>query len=131
MVSVVKNVAKGLLYVLIFPLGLVAIALYAVFGLFVFVFQCIRLIYLFFTGRSLQSDLPEDIAAKKILEKDKPKEEGVDPSMSLYPSDSIVYGSGYSSPTLEEKHEDVEEETENEDEVEANEYEEEGESDNV
>ena len=51
--------------------------------------------------------------------------------MSLYPSDSIVYGSGYSSPTLEEKHEDVEEETENEDEVEANEYEEEGESDNV
>lgn len=125
MVSFLKSVAKGLLYVLVFPLGLIAIALYSVFGLFVFVFQCFRLIYLFFTGRSLQSDLPEDIEVKRIQEANKPKEQGVDPSLSLYPSDSIVYGSGYSSPTLE-KQEEASEETED-----TSKEEEEGESENV
>ena len=113
-----KGLLKGLLYVLFLPFGLLGILIYAVFGLFVFIFQFGKLIYLFFTGRNLQSDLPEDIEVKKILEKNAPKEEekkeeDKDLSMSLYPSDSIVYGSGYSSPTLENK----EEETPNNDEA--------------
>ena len=109
MASFFKNLGKGLLYVLIFPLGLIAIALYAVFGIFVFFFQFIRLIILFFTGRSLTSDLPEDIEAKKIIEANKPKEEEESP-LSLYPSDSIVYGSGYVHPSLDkEEKEQVEE----------------------
>ena len=100
MASVFKNILKGLLYVLMFPLGLIAIALYAVFGIFVFFFQFIRLIVLFFTGRSFKSELPEDIAARKIIEAKQPS---LDESpLSLYPSDSIVYGSGYTSP-LEER----------------------------
>ena len=102
MASFFKNLAKGLLYFLLFPFGLIAIALYAVFGVFVFFFQFIRLIVLFFTGRNLSSDLPEDIEAKKIIEANNPKEEEEQESpLSLYPSDSIVYGSGYSSPTIE------------------------------
>ena len=109
MASFFKNLGKGLLYVLIFPFGLIAIAIYAVFGIFVFFFQFIRLIVLFFTGRSLNSDLPEDIEAKKIIEANKPKEEEESP-LSLYPSDSIVYGSGYVHPSLdEEEQEQVEE----------------------
>ena len=100
MASFFKSLAKGLLYVLMFPFGLLAIALSAVVGIFVFLFQFVRFLILFFTGRKLSSDLPEDIEAKRILEANKPKEEE-EPQLSLYPSDSIVYGSGYVSPTLE------------------------------
>ena len=108
MASVFKNIAKGLLYVLLFPFGLIAIALYAVFGIFVFFFQFIRLIVLFFSGRKLTSDLPEDIEARRIIEANKPKEEEESP-LSLYPSDSIVYGSGYVHPSSEQPEEPKEE----------------------
>ncbi len=118
-----KGLVKGILYFLFFPFGLLAIALYAVVGVFVFIFQFFKLIFLFFTGRNLQSDLPEDIALKKILEKESPleKEEEQSP-LSLYPSDSIVYGSGYSSPLIkeEEKEDTPNEESEVEKEEEDN-----------
>ena len=120
MAAFFKGLAKGLLYFLFFPFGLLAIALYAVFGLFVFVFQFIKLIFLFFTGRNLQSDLPEDIEVKKIIESKKPKveeEEDKELSMSLYPSDSIVYGGGYTSPLVEDKKEEAEEKSSEEEET--------------
>ena len=110
MASIFKNIAKGLLYVVMFPLGLLAIAGYAVFGIFVFFFQFVRLIILFFTGRNLTSDLPEDVEAKRIIEANKPKEEEESP-LSLYPSDSALYGSEYVSPTF-----DNQEKEENDDE---------------
>ena len=112
MVSVFKNIGKGCLYVIALPLGVLAIAGYAVFGVFVFFFQFVRLIYLFFTGRNLRSDLPEDVKAREIIEANKPKEEEKDESLSLYPSDSIVYSGGYQSPTFEDekKEEEVEHE---------------------
>ena len=118
MASFFKSFAKGLLYVLLFPFGLIAIALYAVFGVFVFFFQFVRLIILFFTGRNLSSDLPEDIEAKKIIEANNPKDEEEEESpLSLYPSDSIVYGSGYVNPSLDQdtdtEEENREEENEN------------------
>ena len=117
MASFFKNFAKGLLYVLLFPFGLLAIALYAVFGIFVFFFQFVRLIILFFTGRNLSSDLPEDIEAKRIIEANKPKEEEESP-LSLYPSDSIVYGSGYVNPSLDQETDtEIEEEKEENDNV--------------
>ena len=118
MASVFKSVGKGALYVLALPFGLLAIVLYAVFGVFVFFFQFVRLIILFFTGRNLRSDLPEDIKAREIIEAKNPKEEEKDESLSLYPSDSIVYSGGYQSPTFEDKKEEpkpVEEKEENED----------------
>ena len=110
MASVLKTIGKGALYFLALPLGLVAIAGYAVFGIFVFFFQLVRLIILFFTGRNLRSDLPEDIKAREIIEANKPKpEEEKDESLSLYPSDSIVYSGGYQSPTFEPEKKEEEE----------------------
>ena len=110
MANFFKGFGKGLLYVLLFPFILVGIVLYAVFGLFVFVFQFFKLIYLFFTGRTLFSDFEEDIAAKAILEKEQNPtvelEEPKNDQLSLYPSDSPMYTSNYSSP-FETKKEDV------------------------
>ena len=106
-----KSFGKGLLYVVLFPFILVGIVLYAVFGLFVFIFQLFKLIYLFFTGRTLNSDLEEDIAAKAILEKanNPEKEEVKNDQLSLYPSDSPIYTTDYKSPFDESKDEPEEE----------------------
>jgi len=120
MANFFKGFGKGLLYVLLFPFIIVGIVLYAVFGLFVFIFQFFKLIYLFFTGRTLYSDLEEDIAAKAILEKAQnpnpepaKEEEPVKDQLSLYPSDSPMYTSNYSSPfdTKKEIEKEVEDNT--------------------
>lgn len=109
--SVFKNIGKGIGYFFMFPGLLIAIAIYAVFGLIVFIFQFFKLIFLFFTGRNLFSDLPEDIELKALQNKT-PEEEPVEEEkkeenpLSLYPSDSIVYGSGYSSPAFSDKKEE-------------------------
>lgn len=111
MTNFFKGFGKGLLYVLLFPFILVGIVLYAVFGLFVFIFQLFKLIYLFFTGRTLYSDLEEDIAAKAALEKEQnpvPEKDVMNnDQLSLYPSDSPIYTSNYSSP-FEVKNEETE-----------------------
>ena len=115
--SIFKNIGKGIGYFFMFPGLVVAIALYAVFGLIVFIFQFFKLIFLFFTGRNLFSDLPEDIELKALQSKgEETKEEEIEKPLSLYPSDSIVYGSGYSSPAFSEQ----KEETPNEENVDKN-----------
>ena len=117
MVNFFKNLGKGVGYFFAFPGIIVAIAIYAVFGLLVFIFQFFKLIVLFFTGRTLFSDLKEDIELKALLDKSKSQDEDVsedkqeekkeDNPMSLYPSDSPVYGSGYQSPLFEDKKEEA------------------------
>ena len=67
MANVFKNIGKGIGYFFLFPLLIIAIAVYSVFGLLVFIFQLFKLIFLFFTGRTLFSDLPEDIELKALL----------------------------------------------------------------
>ncbi len=62
-----KSFGKGILYLLVLPFMLVILAIYAVVGLFVFIFMGIKSIILFFTGRSLYDDFPEDKKAKEIL----------------------------------------------------------------
>ena len=62
-----KSFGKGVLYLLVLPFLLVILAIYAVVGLFVFLFEGIKAIILFFTGRSLFDDLPEDKQAKEII----------------------------------------------------------------
>ena len=111
--KIFKGIGKGIGYFFAFPGLLIAIAIYSVFGLIVFVFQFFKLIILFFTGRNLFSDLPEDIELKAKLTKDEPKEEEENKEetkkeenpLSLYPSDSPVYGSGYSSPLFNKEKE--------------------------
>lgn len=62
-----KNFGKGVLYILVLPLLIVGLAVYGVAAVFVFLFLAIKGLFLFFTGRSLYEDLPEDIEAKKRL----------------------------------------------------------------
>lgn len=94
-----KNLGKGIGYFFAFPGIILAIAIYAVVGLFVFIFQAFKLVYLFFTGRTLNSDLLEDIELKAKLDsnKEEEKEEEQNNDLSLYPSDSTLYNNDYSS----------------------------------
>lgn len=113
--GIFKNFGRGLLYVLLFPLIIIAVSLYGVVGIFVFIIQFIKMIILFFGGRTLTSDFPEDIAAKAILGElslEKEEENKEDKPLSLYPSDSPVYGSGYSSPLFQDKPSQSEEDDE-------------------
>ena len=107
-----KSLAKGLLYFLAFPGIIIAVSVYAVFGVFVFLYQFGKLIYLFFTGRTLFTDLEEDQQVKAIIEANKidvnqaeEVKEVVDPFLSP------IYGSDYVSPVVESKEENNEEPT--------------------
>ncbi len=115
--GIFKNFGKGILYFFLFPILIIAIAVYGVVGIVLFVIQFIKMIILFFSGRNLNSDLEEDIQAKAILGELKLEEEKKEEKpLSLYPSDSPVYGSGYSSPLFEEPNkEEVVEDKEGED----------------
>ena len=96
MSTVFKSIGRGLLYIVLFPLLLLAIAIYAVYGVGVFIFQLGKLVYLFFTGRTLNSDLPEDIKVKALCAQAAPKEEPK-PDQSY-----VVYSGGYTSPIEKE-----------------------------
>lgn len=107
-----KSLAKGLLYFLAFPGIIIAVSVYAVFGVFVFLYQFGKLIYLFFTGRTLFTDLEEDQQVKAIIEANKidvnqaeEVKEVVDPFLSP------IYGSDYVSPVAKNKEENNEEPT--------------------
>lgn len=67
MSSFFKKVGKGLLYLLVFPFLLIILSLCSVFGIIVFIFLGFKTVILFFMGKSIFGDLPEDIQAKKIL----------------------------------------------------------------
>ena len=66
--SVLKTIGKGLLYIIGLPFFLLVLAVFAVFGIFVLVYMFIKSIILFFTGRSLDDELPEDRRAREIRE---------------------------------------------------------------
>lgn len=117
MLSFLKGLLKGFMYVLFLPLGVLGISLYMVFGVFVFLYRFGKLIYLFFTGRTLKNELKEDVEVKKLLENKPEEEEETDsePALSLYPSDSDMYKTDYISPTFEEKKEVEEQSSSDED----------------
>lgn len=71
-----KGLGKGIFNILIIPVYIVGLALSAVVGLFVFVIELFKKILMFFSGKTLSSDLPEDIEAKRMIEEaNNPKEE--------------------------------------------------------
>ena len=98
-----KNLGKGVLYFFAFPGLLIAICIYAVVGLFFFIFQFFKLIVLFFSGRSLFSDLPEDIELKAKLTPDPAPEKEKESPLTVYPSDSSLYSNDYSSSMMKEE----------------------------
>ena len=122
MIAFLKSILKGILYILFLPVGLIGISIYAVFGIFVFIYQFVRFIYLFFTGRNFKNELKEDIEARKIIDSNKPvenKEEA--PALSLYPSDSEMYKTDYVSPDFSSTKNEPEVEVEDEREEDSNE----------
>lgn len=69
MLEFVKRFGLGLLYVILTPVFALIIVLFAIYGLFLFMFMAVKAGILFFTGRSVFDDLPEDIEAKRRLGK--------------------------------------------------------------
>ena len=67
MASLFKKFVKGILYFLVLPVVLVVLSIYAVFGLFQFCIVGIKALFLFFSGRNIFGDFPEDIEARKKL----------------------------------------------------------------
>lgn len=66
MMTLLKNVGKGILYIIGLPFFLLVLAGTSLMGVFLLVFMFFKSIILFFTGRSLDDDLPEDIRVKEI-----------------------------------------------------------------
>lgn len=65
--SFFKSFGKGILYILTLPVVLVVLVLYASVGLIAFVFLMIKSVVLFFKGKTIFSELPEDVKAREIL----------------------------------------------------------------
>lgn len=66
--SFFKSIGRGIIYFFTVPVFIVALAIYAIICFFGFLFLMIKSIILFFKGKPLDYDLPEDIEAKKRLE---------------------------------------------------------------
>lgn len=69
MVSLLKTFGRGILYVLGLPFFILALLLFAVIGLFAFLFQAIKSIIFFFTGQRFFPELPEDKELRLLKEK--------------------------------------------------------------
>lgn len=72
MLSFLKVFARGIIVTILLPIILLVLALYFVYCLFLFIFMFFKGSIDFFKGRTLDTDLPEDLEAKRIvLEKEK------------------------------------------------------------
>ena len=69
MVSLLKTFGRGILYVLGLPFFILALLIFAVIGLFAFLFQAIKSIIFFFTGQRFFPELPEDKELRLLKEK--------------------------------------------------------------
>lgn len=67
MTNLLKSFGKGCLYILVLPLLLVILSVYAVIGIVMFIYMGVKAAILFFTGRNF-GELNEDIKARAILE---------------------------------------------------------------
>ena len=69
MIGLLKMFGKGILYVIGFPFFVLALLLFGVVGIFLFVFQLVKSIFYFFTGRKFFPELPEDKELRLLKEK--------------------------------------------------------------
>lgn len=69
MLNLLKTFGKGILYVIGLPFFLLALILFAAFGLLAFIFQLIKSIVFFFTGQKFFPELPEDRELRLMQEK--------------------------------------------------------------
>ena len=68
MVSLLKTFGKGVLYVLGLPFFIIALVLFAVLGIFAFLWQAIKSIFFFFSGQRFFPELPEDKELRLLKE---------------------------------------------------------------
>jgi len=105
-----KNLGKGVLYVIGFPFVIAGIVLTGAIGIFIFLFQLIKIIILFFQGRSIFQPLDEDIKAQAILNPPLEEEEEKNQDENKPVDDYQVYTTGSfktTTPTsLEDKYSD-------------------------
>ena len=60
MVNLLKTFGKGILYIIGLPFFIVALVIFGVIGIFLFIFQLFKSIFYFFTGQKFFPELPED-----------------------------------------------------------------------
>ncbi len=60
MVNLLKTFGKGILYILGFPFFIVALLIFGVIEIFLFIFHLFKSIIYFFTGQKFFPELPED-----------------------------------------------------------------------
>ena len=75
MVSLLKTFGKGVLYVIGLPFFILALLLFGVVGIFIFLFQAFRSIIFFFTGQKFFPELPEDKELRLMKERNVPQNE--------------------------------------------------------
>jgi len=67
MIEFLKRFGLGILYVVLSPFFLLILVLFTIYGLGLFLFMAVKACILFFTGRSVFDDMPEDTEAKRRL----------------------------------------------------------------
>ena len=98
MAGLLKSFGKGCLYILVLPVLIAVLCVYAVLGVLMFIYVGIKGIYLFFTGRSFK-ELPEDVKARAILNgTDDTNEVVEEPKKEEAPSSNNDYASHYYVP---------------------------------
>ena len=75
MVDLLKAFGRGVLYVILLPFFLVALALFGVIGLGDFIFQIVKSVVFFFTGQKFFPELPEDRELRLMRENAQAKAE--------------------------------------------------------
>ena len=94
MISLLKTFGKGILYVIGMPFFILALVLFAVIGIFLFLFQIIRSVIYFFTGQKFFPELEEDKQLRLLKEKaaglNSEEEEQVEEMPSSMNEDSII-----------------------------------------
>ena len=73
MVNLLKTFGKGILYIIGFPFFIVALLIFGVIGIFLFIFELFKSIIYFFTGRKFFPELPEDRELRLKLEAANPQ----------------------------------------------------------
>lgn len=68
MLGFFKIFGQGILYVILLPLIVAFFALYAVYCILAFLFMFLKATVLFFMGKNINDDFPEDKEAKKRLQ---------------------------------------------------------------
>ncbi len=67
MAAFFKLILHGFLYALGLPFFLIALAIYSIYCLIMFIYESIRSFFVFFSGGTPFGDLKEDVKAKEIL----------------------------------------------------------------